>query len=276
MAKRLTYDEILEKTKDTDFQIIEAFQPKNVHIEVKVICKKCKTVHMKRLNSLLHNYGCNFCNKKHRTVKSFKEELKTDFYDDFILVKHGKESDIILTRDKVNLVHRECGNQFEIKLHCFVTNNQRCPICRRSGKSVNEKSNGVKEIEKVLTLLDLKFQNEYSFDDLRGNGNKRLPFDIYVKDLNLLIEYDGLQHFQPIDYYGGEERFVRCQELDNIKNSWCVKKDISLIRIPYTEKDVRKSLLALLFEERSTTSPLWTYCASDWHGKREALLKVKI
>ena len=63
-----------------------------------------------------------------------------------------------------------------------------------------------------------------------------LPFDFFLPDLNILIEYDGEQHYRPVDIWGGEEGFKRQQVLDNIKNKFAEHKGIKLIRIPYTIK----------------------------------------
>jgi hypothetical protein len=62
-------------------------------------------------------------------------------------------------------------------------------------------------------------------------------FDFVILDNNnqiiICIEYDGEQHFKPIDFFGGEEAFVLQQERDKRKNNWCKDNNISLIRIPY-------------------------------------------
>lgn len=61
-----------------------------------------------------------------------------------------------------------------------------------------------------------------------------LPFDFYLYDKNIIIEYDGLHHFEPVKGWGGEEKFKITQENDEIKNTYCKNNNITLIRIPYT------------------------------------------
>ena len=60
-------------------------------------------------------------------------------------------------------------------------------------------------------------------------------FDFYLPDQNILIEYDGEQHFHKVknDRYGYEGIVAR----DNYKNQWCQENNIPLIRIPYTDYD---------------------------------------
>ena len=69
-----------------------------------------------------------------------------------------------------------------------------------------------------------------------------LRFDVYVPELNLAIEYDGEQHYIPIDFAGkGQEwaktQLKRTQELDQLKNAYCKFHNIHLLRISYHEKD---------------------------------------
>ena len=59
--------------------------------------------------------------------------------------------------------------------------------------------------------------------------------DIDKTDLKCLIEYDGKQHFEQIDYFGGENGFLYTQHNDKIKNYYCNDNNIELIRIPYWE-----------------------------------------
>jgi len=60
----------------------------------------------------------------------------------------------------------------------------------------------------------------------------------------MLIEYDGIQHFKPIKYFGGEEKFKFQQKTDFIKNEYCKNNNIKLLRIPYWEFDNIKLILA--------------------------------
>ena len=61
-----------------------------------------------------------------------------------------------------------------------------------------------------------------------------LPFDFYLYEHNTLIEYDGEQHARPIDFFGGEDGYIKRVTNDNIKNEYCRKNDINLIRLPHT------------------------------------------
>jgi very-short-patch-repair endonuclease len=50
------------------------------------------------------------------------------------------------------------------------------------------------------------------------------------------VEYDGSQHYHPVEYFGGEKVFKETQKSDAIKNKYCSDNGIKLIRIPYKNK----------------------------------------
>lgn len=75
-----------------------------------------------------------------------------------------------------------------------------------------------------------------------------IRFDVYVPSLNLAIEYDGEGHFIPTDYAGrgmdfSIEQLKQTQLRDRIKDKYCIKNGIYLLRIPYTEKNNIKNIL---------------------------------
>ena len=89
--------------------------------------------------------------------------------------------------------------------------------------------------DQVITILKqsrTKFLREKTFSDLK-NGLFR--FDFYIPDLHgapAIIEVDGEQHFKPIY---GRQAFLKSQEHDRRKNSYCLANNIPLYRIPYWE-----------------------------------------
>ena len=97
-------------------------------------------------------------------------------------------------------------------------------------------SSGEIKITQLLKQANIDFQSQYRIQ----NFNISSPFDFAIfKDNQLLglIEYDGEQHFKPVEIWGGEEQLKIQQERDERKNQWCKKNNVRLIRIPYTEYD---------------------------------------
>lgn len=102
-----------------------------------------------------------------------------------------------------------------------------CPNCKIS--------KGVKKIMEYLEKNNIEFKQEYRFDNCKHK--RSLPFDFYIQEYNLCIEFDGKQHFEESNFFGGEESFKLTQKRDKIKNKYCKYNGINLLRIPYYEID---------------------------------------
>ena len=85
---------------------------------------------------------------------------------------------------------------------------------------------------KILKQGQISFVREKTFSDLK-HGLFR--FDFYIPNLQgapAIVEVDGEQHFKPIY---GRQSFLKGQEHDRRKNSYCLANNIPLYRIPYWE-----------------------------------------
>lgn len=111
-----------------------------------------------------------------------------------------------------------------------------CPKCK--------KSKGEKEISYWLENRNISYIFQKRFEDCIDKSF--LPFDFYLPDYNICIEYDGKQHFEPIEYFGGEEYFEYIKKHDNIKTQYCIDNNIKLLRIPYF-KNIEEELNNFLF-----------------------------
>jgi Rad3-related DNA helicase len=77
-----------------------------------------------------------------------------------------------------------------------------------------------------------------------------LPFDFYLPDFylpdfNLLIEYQGRQHYEKIDFFEGKYGLKYRQENDRIKREFCYNNKINLLEIKYTD-DIFEKLQEVL------------------------------
>jgi hypothetical protein len=109
-----------------------------------------------------------------------------------------------------------------------------CPHCNES--------KGEKKIVKYLKQHNIDFLRQYKFDDCVGIKYK-LPFDFYIPSMRTCIEFDGIQHFQPLKVFGGMESFERLKTNDKIKNDYCEDNYINLIRIRYDQFENIYSIL---------------------------------
>lgn len=125
---------------------------------------------------------------------------------------------------KIEYICKVCGHRGE-SLPNNLLRGGGCPECKMS--------NGEKRILKYLQDNKIKFNTQYTFEDCKNIFC--LPFDFYLPDYNMCIEYDGEQHFRPVDYFGGEESFKRLQRNDHIKTQYCCDNGIGLCRIRYDQ-----------------------------------------
>ena len=74
----------------------------------------------------------------------------------------------------------------------------------------------------------------------------RQSLDLYIPSLRTAIEYQGIQHYLPVDFFGGEEALTQRRDLDRVKKELCTANSVQLIEWPYsvdpTDKNVRKML----------------------------------
>ena len=142
-------------------------------------------------------------------------------------------------QEKIKMLHTECGNQFEMRPADFLTG-QRCPHCKQS--------RGERDIANFLKNSSIEYEFQKRFKDCRDKNT--LPFDFYIPTLNYCIEFDGIQHYEPIDYFGGEKAFKEVQRRDGIKTKYCEEKGIKLLRIRYDE-DVEEKINSILKKSKA-------------------------
>ena len=112
-------------------------------------------------------------------------------------------------------------------------NNQGCPICK--------KSKGELIIDNYLKENNILYVSQKKFKNCK---NKRpLPFDFYLSEYNICIEFDGRQHYEIVNAFGGKDGFNLIKKNDAIKTKYCEDNDIKLIRIPYWEKNNIEEIL---------------------------------
>lgn len=122
-----------------------------------------------------------------------------------------------------------CGNIFYDIPARILNGHTRSCGCLKS--SISEKV-----IEDFLIEKNIPYKTQYSFDDLRYKQKLKFDFAI-MKDnntLDFLVEYDGEQHFKAVECFGGEKQYKETKIRDNLKNEYCLKNNIKLLRFPYT------------------------------------------
>ena len=101
-------------------------------------------------------------------------------------------------------------------------------------------SRGEIKIEEILERARVDFEEEYTFPDLISSSGRPLRFDFAVFDdageIDFLIEYNGVQHYEPKSKFGGQKGF-RIQRYNDLKKKeYCKEKKITLVVIPYWDE----------------------------------------
>ena len=110
---------------------------------------------------------------------------------------------------------------------------------------------GEEYIKKYLQKNNISFDVQQKFSDLLGTGKGQLSYDFSIFDEKygyILIEYNGLQHYESCDFFGGEEQFKKQKEHDKRKRDYAKKHGYKLITIKYTH-DTYESIAEYLDKE---------------------------
>lgn len=223
--KKLTHKEVKEYIESFGYEMLDEYKNSNTKIII-----KCQNGHVYK--TLFHNFKkgqrCKECQNKNipYTHKEVKEYIESFGYE---LISNT----YINCKTKL-LIKCPKGHIYEVSFDNFKRG-RRCPYCKL-------KSKGEEKVKEVLEKYNIDFIRQYTREDCKYTYV--IPFDFYIQSMNTIIEYDGIQHFESIEAWGGEEKLKITQEKDNIKNQYCQQNNIKLIRISYLDfNDIEKILI---------------------------------
>jgi very-short-patch-repair endonuclease len=126
---------------------------------------------------------------------------------------------------KVEILCKKHGPFFQ-QPNAHKDSKQGCPGCKES--------KGETRIRVFLEINSIEFIPQHSYEDCKYKN--KLLFDFYLPKYGLIVEFDGKQHYEPIEgLHGRPDYDFDYQQLkDKIKNEYCSKNNIPLLRIPYT------------------------------------------
>lgn len=200
----------------------------NSYTKIKHFCLKCGNEWMAEPRCILMGNNCPQCANSRKSHEQYVEEL---------LVKNPN-IEVIETYigANTNIAHRcsICGCEWSAR-PSHLLHGLGCPSCQGTS--------GEQEVKRWLIDNNIEYELQKRFTDCRNI--RMLPFDFYLPDFNICIEYDGAQHYKEVNHWGGQEYLLQRQHNDKIKNDYCNKNNIYLIRIRYDEDvyDVLNSAL---------------------------------
>lgn len=156
-------------------------------------------------------------------IEVVTENISKHLGTSYKLVSEYKGAD-----NKVDLLHRDCGKVTSVRYTDIIQHHSGCKYCN--------KSRGEEYVESFLTSKGIKFEEQKKFKDLKNIH--QLSYDFYLPEYDILIEYQGTQHFIPKTFGNitKEEAIIRLKKQqvnDKIKRDYATTKGYTLIEPTY-------------------------------------------
>ena len=195
--------------------------------KVTIICK-LHGEFQQRANGHLTGNGCDDCGEE---IKSKNSRLKISVIEQRINTIWGKNKYKLVSgyRNNQSICEVKCLTHNIIlptRMNRFLLGSTPCIKCQPI-------SIGEELIADLLSNIKIKFIRQKKFKDCIFK--KELPFDFYLPQIKTCIEFDGKQHFQSVKLWGGDKAYKERIKKDQIRNLYCIKNNIKLIRIKYCE-----------------------------------------
>ena len=220
--------------------------------KVKITCSKHGVFEQRAADHLLGS----ICPKCAVDERSSKRALTKEEFIERAELRHGdrygyNEVDYINSETPVKILCQKHGI-FEQRADAHIQGSG-CYRCRQS--------KGENQIETFLKTKGINFLREYRLNE------HRYFYDFFLPDQNILIEFHGVQHYFPIDFFGGAAAFEETMRRDELKKALAEKNNIPLITISYLKmNDLEGTLLSAL----KSVKPFWISKSGVWNSFKNA------
>lgn len=224
-----THEQYVKEVADINPDIIVVGKYINARTPIKHYCKKHNILWNPYPDSILRGVGCKECGNEKTRDKNIKS------HDKYV-------KDLHIANPNIEVIEEYRGANIAILHRCKIDGYiwMARPVNTLFGKGCPQcnETKGERRIRKWLEDCNMEFVYQKTFNDCKDL--RALPFDFFVPKYNLCIEYDGEQHFKPIDFDGNGpeltlQQFAKTTYHDEIKNQYCRNNNIKLLRIPYFE-----------------------------------------
>lgn len=232
-----TNKDILPLIKNKDVELISDYLGNEKPINCK--CKKCGNIWTTLPKTLITNgAGCPVCGRQKANLSESKS------HEQFVIELQNVNPDI-------EVIGIYTGTHKKIKCKCkldgtiwygypsnLLNKSAGCPTCNIS--------NGEKEMISILNKLGINYVQQYSIPDCKYE--RKLKFDAFDIDNNIAFEYNGEQHYRPVDFANkgidwAKSQFELNKNRDNAKIKYCEQNKIPMVIIPYWERGNMESFI---------------------------------
>ena len=245
-----TLNKMISTFKDNDCIMMPSIYVNN-ETKMPYICNKHidKGIQWNNWIHLKSGRGCYYCGRE-----SMVEKQKYSIEEVRATIEANGKNKLLSNYTSYNdynlLISCEvCGQPYTTSYGLFLKGKTKCNECTCS---IGEKT--------ILAYLkEHNYVYEHDTHEIyTAYWDNPLRFDFYLPELNMAIEFDGEQHYMPIDFNGdGIEiasiNFTENKERDQAKNLHCIDYNIPLMRIPYWERDNINSILDNYFFNNDKT-----------------------
>ena len=228
-----TYEEVFGYVEDNGNGDVLLSEKYSGNGKIEILCGVCGKNYKILFSSFKLGHRCSHCGIASRTRKSrlSAEEIWSDLSRrGLIFVNYQTYDDV--DWPKMTVSCSICSYTWETTW-LFIRGNSACGMCNRS--------RGERKIENFLIENNIFFLPQHKFDDCKNV--RRLLFDFYLPEHNTGIEFNGMQHYEENEFFGGTKGFQETIFRDKIKEEYCLPQGINLLVIPYWEKDNIEQIL---------------------------------
>ena len=225
MPKRLTKEDFVTKAVNIhglryDYSKVEYGGNKK---KVRIICRNHGSF-LQRPFSHMQGEGCKDC-----YIESMYQSIGE--FLDLAFIQHGDKylyetTSFVNNKKPINIV---CSSHGEFKQAPYAhIRGQGCPSCMSS--------KGEDEVSRILDNFNIDYVRQWTDHGIpKAHNGKKMAYDFYIPTKNMVIEYDGEQHFKPINAWGGMKNLVAVKSRDSIKDKYCKDNGIGILRISYLD-----------------------------------------
>jgi len=232
--KKLSKSDIIKRSNDLWNNEYEFLSDEVIYSDKSLIRhKKCGYEYNQIVSSHLLGMGCPKCAGNAPLTKSIIQERSDKI--------HKSEYEILSDPNgylsKIEILHKKCGDVF----NQVVADHLSGCGCKKCNQSKMENF-----IENLLLENNILYTKQKTFEGCKYKN--KLKFDFYLPEYKTCVEFDGIQHFKPIRFFGGVKNFELQKIKDEIKNRYCLNNGIKLLRLNYLQdiEEIKKQINMLL------------------------------